>query len=76
MHLRKAVESAGGASAVAREFKISPVSVYEWIEKDRLPADRVIPLAKLANWEVTPHQLAPTLYPNASDGLPSQLKAA
>lgn len=70
MDLKQAIKAAGGASTVAKEFDISPVSVYEWMKLDRLPDNRVLPLAKLTGWTVTPHQLAPALYPNESDGLP------
>jgi hypothetical protein len=50
---------------------ISRISVYEWIKKDEVPDKRVIRLAELTEWEYTPHMLAPGLYPNPSDGIPS-----
>lgn len=68
--IKAAIDKAGGAARVAESLKISRISVYEWISKGRLPAERVIPLAELAKWEVTPHQLDPSLYPNPTDGLP------
>lgn len=70
MSTKDAISAAGGASVVAQQFGINPVSVYEWIRKDRLPADRVIPLAELTKWAFTPHALDPVLYPNQFDGLP------
>jgi DNA-binding transcriptional regulator YdaS (Cro superfamily) len=66
-----AVREAGGAAAVARELSISRISVYEWIKKDEVPDKRVIRLAELTSWKYTPHMLAPDLYPNPSDGIPS-----
>lgn len=74
MGTKEAISAAGGASVVAQQFKINPVSVYEWMRKDRLPADRVIPLAELTNWAFTPHMLDPTLYPNKLDGLPPEVR--
>lgn len=71
MSTKDAIAAAGGASVVAQQFNINPVSVYEWIRKDRLPADRVIPLAELTKWAFTPHTLDPILYPNQFDGLPA-----
>jgi DNA-binding transcriptional regulator YdaS (Cro superfamily) len=68
--IKEAVDKAGKAGAVARSLGISRISVYEWIEKDRLPPDRVLALAELTNWEYTPHMLAPERYPNPTDGLP------
>jgi DNA-binding transcriptional regulator YdaS (Cro superfamily) len=68
--IKEAVDRAGKAGAVARSLGISRISVYEWIEKDRLPPDRVLALAELTEWEFTPHKLAPDRYPNPTDGLP------
>lgn len=70
MPIKDAINRAGGVGTVAKHFGISPVSVYEWISAERLPADRVIPLAKLTEWAFTPHTLNPNLYPNPHDGLP------
>lgn len=66
-----AVHAAGGAAAVARELSISRISVYEWIKKDQVPPGRVRKLAEMTRWKYTPHMLAPALYPNPSDGIPS-----
>jgi DNA-binding transcriptional regulator YdaS (Cro superfamily) len=74
MTIKEAVTAAGGATAVAEKFKISPVSVYEWISKDRLPAERVIPLAEMTGWGYTPNDLDPVLYPHALDGLPKAVR--
>jgi DNA-binding transcriptional regulator YdaS (Cro superfamily) len=69
--IKDAVREAGGAAAVARELNMSRISVYEWVKKDEIPDKRVIPLARLTGWKYTPHMLAPSLYPNPSDGIPS-----
>lgn len=74
MSTKDAIAAAGGASVVAQQFNINPVSVYEWIRKDRLPAERVIPLAELTAWAFTPHMLDPALYPNKLDGLPANVR--
>ena len=68
--IQRAVDKAGKAGTVARALRISRISVYEWIEKDRLPPGRVLALAELTGWEYTPHMLAPDRYPNPTDGLP------
>ncbi|WP_085561412.1 transcriptional regulator [Burkholderia pseudomallei] len=68
--IKDAVTEAGGATAVARAFGLSRISIYEWIDKGRVPEPRVLRLAALTNWKITPHQLAPALYPNPHDGLP------
>ena len=38
--LQQAIEHAGGAAAVAALFSIKPVSVYEWISRGYVPAER------------------------------------
>ena len=72
--LDQAIKRAGGAAAVARAFGISPVSVGEWLKKQKLPADRVIPVSGLTDWEYTPHMLDSKLYPNECDGMPMSLQ--
>ncbi|MCA8214499.1 helix-turn-helix domain-containing protein [Burkholderia cepacia] len=68
--IKDAVTEAGGATVVATAFGISRISIYEWIEKGRVPEPRVLRLAELTKWKFTPHQIAPALYPNPRDGLP------
>ncbi|WP_107313989.1 YdaS family helix-turn-helix protein [Burkholderia metallica] len=68
--IKDAVTEAGGATAVATAFGISRISIYEWIDKGRVPEPRVLRLAELTKWKFTPHQIAPALYPNPRDGLP------
>lgn len=74
--IKAAIESAGAVAKVADKFNISRISVYEWISKDRLPADRVIPLAEMTGWRFTPHMLDAGLYPNERDGLPDEIRDA
>lgn len=71
--IEKAIDKAGGGAKVARALNIGRVSVWEWVKKGRIPDARVLQLAELTGWEVTPHQLAPGIYPNKTDGLPSHL---
>lgn len=71
--IKAAIEEAGGGSAVARSLGIGRVSVWEWVNKGAVPDPRVLQLAELTHWKYTPHQLAPSLYPNPTDGLPVQV---
>lgn len=72
--IKQAVDAALGVARVAETFHIARVSVYEWINKGRLPAERVIPLAEMTAWRYTPHMLDPVLYPNELDGLPDNVR--
>lgn len=65
----EAIDSLGGDSAVAKRAGLRTAwAVSKW--RAKLPADRVLWLAEQTDWKYTPNQLAPHLYPNASDGLP------
>ncbi|MFZ5274713.1 transcriptional regulator [Enterobacter asburiae] len=67
----KAVRAIGSASAVSRKFELkSPQSVINWINRNKVPSDRVIKLCELGAWAVTPHELRPDLHPNPTDGIP------
>lgn len=54
----EAIKRAGGPSAVAREFGISPQAVGQW---ERIPAERVLVLERLSG--VPRHLLRPDIYP-------------
>lgn len=47
--VKEAIEKAGGAAAVASHFGISSVSVYEWIKRGLVPADRCPAIEKFSN---------------------------
>lgn len=78
--LLKAVEIAGGQAHLARavrvvlpDSKISQVHVWGWLNEAKIevpPAEYVLPIAQALNWQITPHQLRPDLYPNPADALP------
>lgn len=56
--LRRAIEKAGGPTAVGRLFGISSQAVSQW---ERCPPPRVLALAHASG--VPPHELRPDLYP-------------
>jgi DNA-binding transcriptional regulator YdaS (Cro superfamily) len=71
----KAIELAGGSYvAVARRFNLRTgfgVSKWRW---EGVPPERVIQLARFTEYQITPHQLRPDLYPHPDDGLPEELR--
>jgi hypothetical protein len=75
-NIAAAIEYLGGVSAVARRSDppMTPWAVSKWKE-DGLPPKRVLWLAGLTEWKFTPHMLAPELYPNDTDGVPTDLAA-
>lgn len=64
----EAIDLLGGDSAVAKMLNVRPWAISKW--RKSLPPGRVLWLAEKTNWRFTPHQLAPSLYPNALDGIP------
>lgn len=40
----------------------------------KCPAETVLSLSEAVNWQVTPHDLRPDLYPHPQDGLPPHMR--
>ncbi|MCA3188308.1 MULTISPECIES: helix-turn-helix domain-containing protein [unclassified Cupriavidus] len=56
---KRAIKAAGGAPAVARLFGINPVSVYDWINNNRIPAERCPALERAGKSEVRCEEMRP-----------------
>ncbi|MBK8916414.1 MAG: helix-turn-helix domain-containing protein [Phycisphaerales bacterium] len=71
--LDRAIRLSGGQTALAAglEPPARPQAIQQW---RRIPADRVIQVARLTRYELTPHDLRPDLYPHPDDGLPVELR--
>lgn len=50
-------------------------TVNGWF-KNKVPGELVVRVARAIDWKVTAHELRPDLYPNPTDGLPSQEASA
>lgn len=61
--IQKAIETAGGSSALAKKLGVYPSNVNYWMNYG-LPAKWVIPVEKLTG--VSRHDLNPTIYPRES----------
>ena len=69
--LRKAVELAGGQTALATKLGTRQSTVNSWLRRGRgIPADQVLDVAEAIDYQLTPHELRPDVYPYADDGLP------
>lgn len=55
--LKQAIEAAGGVSAIAAHFGISLVSVYEWIKRGYVPAEKCPEIEKFSSGVVRCEQL-------------------
>ena len=56
-----AIESAGGASAVARAFRLHRSAVYQWASRG-VPANRAVALARLAGNGLRASDLRPDVF--------------
>ena len=78
--LNEACKIAGSQTNLVRRIlaiypasKIMPPAIWAWVKSgraDRPPADYVLPISKAVDWQITPHQLRPDIYPHPCDGMP------
>ena len=76
--LEKAIAIIGGQVATAKALEVSQPTIWKWLNstKEGLSAEYVRPLCQAVEWQVTPHELRPDLYPHPHDGLPEHLRSA
>lgn len=84
--LQKAVDFAKGQAPLARKIKammpgskVGQVHIWGWLHTVKMevpPAEAVIPISAAVDWQVTPHELRPDIYPSPADGLPSTERKA
>lgn len=77
---------AGGQAKLARGIrervagsKVGQVHVWGWLNSVKFevpPPEVVIAIADFLDYRMTPHQLRPDLYPNPTDALPPEKRAA
>lgn len=74
--LNKAVELLGGQVGLAKAVGVSQAHVWKWLNTtiDGVPDKKVIPISHATNWQVTPHELRPDIYPHQHDGLPECMR--
>lgn len=67
--IRSATRKAGGQTAVAKRIGISRQRVNGWCRRG-IPPAMVLRWCEAVDWRMTPHQVAPEIYPHPMDGLP------
>ncbi len=68
--LEQALAARGQTRAdVGRLLGLSRAAVYLWRD---VPSERVLQVCRALDWAISPHELRPDLYPNPTDGLPSE----
>ena len=74
--LEKVIEMCGSQTALAIKINRPQATVTAWVNRFnfRVGAEFVIDVSGAADWQVTPHDLRPDLYPHPQDGLPNELR--
>ena len=69
------------SAVISNLLKLRPESnltnshINNWLYRDnKTPSEWVLPLCETVDWQVTPHELRPDLYPHPEDGLPAHLR--
>ena len=63
--LKRAVEIAGGQTALAKALGVQQAHVWNWLNRDSaLPAEYVIPIERATKGRVSRHELRPDIYPD------------
>ena len=64
-------------TAFAKKLGVSQTIVNAWVRSQkRISGERVFEICMLTDWQVTPYDLRPDLYPHRQDGLPEHLRSA
>ena len=77
--LDKAIEICENSQTeLAKRIGTGQATVGAWVNRfnKRVGDGFVLKVAQATNYQVTPHQLRPDLYPHPHDGLPEHLRSA
>ncbi|EQC1054363.1 transcriptional regulator [Providencia rettgeri] len=70
--VKSKINNLANQSEIARRLGTKPQTVNLWF-KNGVPAQKVLSLCECLGWDITPHEVAPDIYPNPYDGLPNEL---
>ncbi|MCP4064670.1 MAG: helix-turn-helix domain-containing protein [Gammaproteobacteria bacterium] len=63
----------GGRSDFAKHIGVAPAYLYQMVNGIRpISPKRALSICEGSDWQVTPHELRPDIYPNPTDGLPAE----
>jgi DNA-binding transcriptional regulator YdaS (Cro superfamily) len=60
--VQKLIDIVGSQAKLARICRVKQQSVFKWLKKGSVPANRVPDAVKASNGEMTPGELCPTAY--------------
>ncbi len=73
--LQRVIEIKGSQTALAAVVGAKQQAVGYWL-KEGVPGEHVLKISADVNYQVTPNDLRPDLYPHPDDGLPADRRAA
>lgn len=59
---------------LAEKHGVSQAMISKWARGVRVSGEVVLKFCSDSDWQVTPHELRPDLYPNSKDGLPPHMR--
>ncbi|EBQ7118293.1 helix-turn-helix domain-containing protein [Salmonella enterica] len=72
LYLKQKIRRQFTQAKLAASIGLPQQVISRWVNGEPVPPKRVIQLCELLGWDVTPHEVRPDIYPNATDGLPSE----
>ncbi|ECC1693754.1 Cro/Cl family transcriptional regulator [Salmonella enterica subsp. salamae] len=75
LDLKGKISKISSQAALASRLGCKQQTVSLWM-KNSVPANNVLDLCAALEWQITPHEVRPDLYPNPNDGLPIEPQAA
>ncbi|HEC1651080.1 hypothetical protein B4902_00710 [Yersinia frederiksenii] len=73
---KRKIAGIASQTEIARRMEVSPQSVSLWFSgSGAVPPRNIISLCAALNWAITPHEIDHHIYPNPTDGIPSELQS-
>ncbi|MGL9721650.1 transcriptional regulator [Symbiopectobacterium sp.] len=72
---KKRIYEIASQTEIAHQLGHELQAISLWF-KNGVPPKKVINLCKALEWQVTPHELRPDIYPNPMDALPAHREPA
>lgn len=58
--VQKLIDIVGTQVELAKRCQVTQQSVYKWLKKGKIPAERVLDAVEASNGQMTPEELCPT----------------
>lgn len=74
--LERAIDICDGQTRLSEKSGVKQVTISASLNRfnHKVGAENVIPISRATEWQVTPHEFRPDLYPHKHDGLPDYLR--